>query len=75
MIDTMEAGGGSYPNPPEPKLNYYTFTCDCIVKARISISAENLEQAEEYIKNGDYEECEYDEPVIEEILSYEIEDR
>ena len=71
-IDTTEAGGGSYPEPPEPTGKYYTFTCMCNTKARISVWAENLEEAEDFIKSGNYDECEHDDLGVDDILSYEI---
>ena len=72
-IDTTEAGGGSYPEPPEPKEKWYTFVCDCSLKAHISVWAKNLEEAENRIKSVNYDDYSYENLTVDDILSYEIE--
>lgn len=73
-LDTTQAGGRSYPEPPEDKSKCYTFICECSTKARISVWAENLEEAENRIKFGYYDACEQVNNLeVEDILSYEIE--
>lgn len=74
MIDTTEAGGGSYPEPPEPKEKCYTFRCDCSVIGEISIYADNLEKAEDMLKAGEWNDGDFYEYKIEDILSYKLEE-
>lgn len=74
MIDTTEAGAGSYPEPPEPIEKCYTFNCDISCKGNISVYAESFEEAEDLLKSGEYGEEEYYAFNIEDINSYNIED-
>ena len=71
MIDTTEIGGGSYPEPPEPKEKCYWFKFNATTKGAGYVYAENYERAEELINSGEYEvDYTYD-MEIEEITKFE----
>ena len=56
MIDTTEIGGGSYPEPPEPKEKCYQFEFNATISGYGYVYAESFEQAEEKINSGDYDD-------------------
>ncbi|MCQ2978255.1 MAG: hypothetical protein MJ245_00460 [Clostridia bacterium] len=49
MIDTTEAGGGSYPEPPEPKEKCYKFEFNASISGYGYVTAKNKEEAERFI--------------------------
>ena len=56
MIDTRGLGAGSYPEPPESKEKCYQFEFNATISGYGYVYAESVEQAEEKINNGDYDE-------------------
>ena len=56
MIDTTEIGGGSYPSPPEPKEKCYQFEFNATISGYGYVYAEDVEQAEELINSGEYDD-------------------
>lgn len=56
VIDTVEAGAGSYPNPPENKLKCYQFEFNAEISGYGLVYAENEEQAEELIREEKYDD-------------------
>ena len=60
--------------PPESKDKCYVITCSCSAKGEFVVWAENQEEAEERLKNSEYEEFELKELQIEDIEGYEIDD-
>lgn len=73
MIDTREYYGGTYPEPTESKTKCYTFKCNCSCIGTISIYAESEEQAKEYLYNGDVDDCDYDNYIVENIIEKRVE--
>lgn len=55
-VDTREAGGGSYPEPPESKLKCYKFNFDAEISGYGIIYAEDEEQAKELILKQEYDD-------------------
>ena len=69
MIDTTEAGGGSYPSPDEPeKLKLYRFKCLCEVD--VDVWSHDLSLAKACCTFTDCDD--YELKKVEEILDYEI---
>lgn len=68
MIDTTEAGAGSYPEAPEDKEKCYEFTADMSFKAKITVYAESEEQARELVEKGEESDMEMFDVKIEDIL-------
>lgn len=56
MLDTTEAGGGSYPEAPEPKEKCYQFDFIATIKGYGIVYAESETEAKEKIDNNDYDE-------------------
>ena len=76
MIDTTEAGAGSYPEPPNSKAKVYYFECEIATRCNISVQAENIDEATEYLRRKEYDDFDllshdYDE--IIDIIDYEVE--
>ena len=57
----------------EEKTKWYTFLCNCSCVAKVSICAESLEKAREYLESGEYDDCDYMDFEIQDELSYEEE--
>lgn len=55
MIETIGLGAGSYPEPPEDKIVPFEVTCVCSFETKITVYAENIEEAMEKVQNGDYD--------------------
>lgn len=72
MIDTTEAGAGSYPEPPEPKNKTFIITCSCSTKTNFGVDAENYEQAKEKLFNSEYDYIEFESFTIEDVEDYQI---
>lgn len=71
-IDTIEAGAGSYPEPPEPKEKCYKFEFNATISGYGYVYAENQEEAKELIDNGEYDDIvDTFDMEIEEITSIE----
>ncbi len=60
--------------PPESKEKCYVFSCSCSAEGRFVVYAETPEEAEERLKNSEYEEFELSKFEIEDITGYEIDD-
>ena len=52
MIDTTEAGAGSYPDAPDDTSKCYEIETEISAKMKVVIYAENEEKAEEYAEQG-----------------------
>lgn len=61
-------------DPPEPTEKCYTFTCECTCKTKYVVWAENLEEAEDRLKNGEGDSEDISNVKVEEIISYTIEE-
>ena len=55
-VDTVEAGAGSYPEPPESELKCYQFEFDATISGYGFVYAENEEQAKELIMQDEYDD-------------------
>ena len=55
-VDTVEAGAGSYPEPPESKLKCFKFNFDAEISGYGIVYAENEEQAKELIMRDEYDD-------------------
>lgn len=55
-VDTVEAGAGSYPEPPESELKCFEFNFDAEISGYGIVYAENEEQAKELIMRGEYDD-------------------
>lgn len=55
-VDTVEAGAGSYPEPPESKLKCYQFEFDATISGYGFVYAEDEEQAKGLIMRGEYDD-------------------
>ena len=53
MIDTTEAGGGSYPTPPETEEKLYAFTLECSATVERTIWAKNYDDALKQIEDDE----------------------
>lgn len=51
--DTIEAGGGSYPEPPATGVKEYTLTLEVTCFAKVIVQAKSQEEAEELIDTAD----------------------
>lgn len=75
-VDTVEAGAGSYPEPPESKLKCYQFEFDATISGYGLVYAENEEQAKELVMRDE----EYDDIIdtwgmeITDVTNIELED-
>lgn len=56
MIDTKGLGAGSYPEQPESKKKCYQFDFNATIGGYGYVYAESVEQAEELINSGDYDD-------------------
>lgn len=56
MIDTVEAGAGSYPEPDESQYKDYEFEFIGSYKGYGIVQAKDEESARELIMNGDYDD-------------------
>ena len=56
VIDTTEIGGGSYPEPPEPKEKCYQFEFNATVSGYGYVYAEDGFSASLKAEQGDYDE-------------------
>lgn len=56
MIDTAEAGAGSYPDAPENKEKCYSFKIVALCELEGYVYAENYDKAEELIMNSNTDE-------------------
>lgn len=56
---TIEAGSGSYSEPPEEGLKDYTITFNCSCIARVCIQAKSIKEAEEMLKNANLYDLKY----------------
>lgn len=74
MIDTTEAGAGSYPTPPEPKNKTFIITCSCSTTTSFGINAESYEEAKEKLFNSEYDYIEFEDFTIEDIEDYQIDE-
>ena len=54
MVDTVELGAGSYPEPEEQKC--YQFDFNATISGFGTVYADNEEQARELIDSGDYDD-------------------
>lgn len=52
MIDTVEAGAGSYPDAPENKNKEYQFEFEASIKGYGYVYAKSEEEAKELIQSG-----------------------
>lgn len=74
-IDTTEAGGGSYPEPPIPRLKCYQFEFNATVRGYGLVYAETQDEAVDLIMKDKYDEIMDTWGMeIEEITSIEVED-
>lgn len=55
-VDTVEAGAGSYPEPPESKLKCFKFNFDAEISGYGLVYAEDEEQAKELITHDKYDD-------------------
>lgn len=55
-VDTVEAGAGSYPEPPESKLKCFKFNFDAEISGYGIVYAEDEEQAKELIIRDEYDD-------------------
>lgn len=55
-VETIEAGAGSYPEPPEPQEKCYQFDFNATISGYGIVYAEDEMQAKELAESGDYEE-------------------
>ena len=60
-------------DPQFDNTQCYTFTCEVVCKAKISVWAESEEEAEKYCNFKECDEYEIYDEEIEEILDWEIE--
>ena len=74
MIDTTEAGGGSYPTPPETEEKLYAFTLECSATVERTIWAKNYDDALKQIEDEDYEDEAIISMNIEEIIESKVEE-
>lgn len=56
MIDTTEAGAGSYPSAPEDTRKQYEFELYATVKITGIVLAETEKEAEEFIERKEWDE-------------------
>lgn len=56
MIDTTEAGGGSYPSPEEEKMKCYQFAFNATISGYGIVYAEDELSASLKAEQGDYED-------------------
>jgi len=71
MIDTTEAGAGSYPSAPEIELKCYRIKVITSNEIECIVYAKNEDNAKKDALNGDWEEIENEKVKIEEILKIE----
>ena len=55
-IETRGLGAGSYPEPPESKEKCYQFEFNATERGYGYVYAKNATEAEEKIKNGEYDD-------------------
>ena len=56
MIDTTEAGGGSYPSPEEEKLKCYQFAFNATISGYGIVYAEDEQKALIEAQQGNYDD-------------------
>lgn len=75
MIETTEAGAGSYPTPPFTRTKLYKFTCNCSCKAMFYVYAKDTEEAFDLLDSKEYIDSNIiGDLVIEEVKNSEIEE-
>ena len=74
MIDTREIGGGSYPEPQEPKYKCYKFEFNAKTTGYGIVYAKDRDDAMEKLSNGEYDDIiDIYDTEVEEITSLEEE--
>lgn len=52
-FNTIEAGAGSYPEPPNTHVKEYTLTLQVTCMAKTTIQAKSLQEAESLLREAD----------------------
>ena len=55
-VETIEAGAGSYPEPPETKEKCYQFDFDASIKGYGIVYAKDEREAKEFAESGNYDD-------------------